>query len=88
MRGPLSNQGWFLANAYSNAIIINKAYVSIKTMEQSYIILLFKNDCLTNEMINSLTLHIEVFIYNVYRDEQVDPFVVNCSLNLVNHKGV
>ena len=57
----------------------------IKMMEQSYIILLFKNDCLTNEMINSLTLHMDVFIYNVYRDEQVDPLVVNCSLNLVNH---
>ena len=84
MRGPLSNQGWCLANSYSNVIINNKAYGSIKTMEQSYIILLLKNDCLTNEMINSLTLHKEVFIYSVYGDEQVDPLVVECSLNLVN----
>ena len=88
MRGPLSNQGWFLANAYSNAIINNKAYGSIKTMEQSYRIILFKNDCLTNEMINSLTQHMEVFIYNVYRGEQVDPLVVDCFLNFVNHKGI
>ena len=57
-------------------------------MEQSYRIILFKNDCLTNEMINSLTLHMEVFIYNVYRDEQVEPLVVDCYLNLVNRKGV
>ena len=57
-------------------------------MEQSYIILLFKNDFVTNEMINSLTLHMEVFIYNVYRDEQVNPLVVAFSLNLVNHNGV
>ena len=84
MRGPLSNQGWCLANDDSNAIINNKVYDSIKMMEQSYKILLFKNDCLTNEMINSLTLHMEVFIYNVYRDEQFDPLVVDCSLNLVN----
>ena len=53
-------------------------------MEQSYIILVLKNDCLTNEMVNSLTLYMEVFIYNVYRDEQVDPLMVDCSLNLVN----
>ena len=85
MRGPLSNQGWCLANAYSNAIINSKACGSIKMMEQSYRILLFKNNCLTNELINSLTLHMEVFIYNVYRDEQVDPLVVDFSLNIVNH---
>ena len=54
-------------------------------MEHSYRIILFKNDCLKNEMINSLTLHMEVFKYNVYRDEQVDSLVVDCSLNLVNH---
>ena len=53
-------------------------------MEQKYRVLLFKNDCLTNEMINSLALCMESFIYNVYRDEQVDPLVVDCSLNLVN----
>ena len=57
-------------------------------MEHSYKILLFKKDCLTNEMIISLTLDKEVFIYNVYRDEQVDPLVVDYSLNFDNHKGV
>ena len=60
----------------------------IKTMERSYIILLFKNDYLTNEMINPLTLHMDVFIYNVYKDEQVEPLVVDYSLNLVNHYGI
>ena len=57
-------------------------------MEQSYRIILFKNECLTNETINSLTLRMEVFIYNVYRDEQVNPLVVEFSLNLVNHYGI
>ena len=57
-------------------------------MEPIYIIILLKNDCLTNEMINSLALRMEVFIYNVYRDEQVNPLVVDYSLNLVNHNGV
>ena len=84
MRGPLNNQGCCLANAYSNAIINSKAYNSIKKMEHSYRILLFKNNYLNNEMINSLTLFMEVFVYNVYRDEQVDPLVVDFSLNLVN----
>ena len=57
-------------------------------MEQKYIVLLFKNDCLTNEMINPLALRMEDFICNVYSDEQVDPLVVDCSLNLVNHNFI
>ena len=44
-----------------------------------------KDDRMTNKMINSLALRMEAFIYKVYRDEQVDPLVVDCSLNLVNH---
>ena len=36
-------------------------------------------------MINSLALRMEAFIYNVYIDEKVNPLVVDCSLNLVNH---
>ena len=84
MRGPLSNQGWCLANAYSNTIIKIKAYNSLFKWWNKNIEFFSKNNCLTNKMINSLTLHKEVFIYSVYKDEQVNPLVVKFSLNLVN----
>ena len=51
-------------------------------------ILFYKNDYLTSKSDQILTLHKKVFIYNVYRDEKVDPLVVDCSLNLVDYKGV
>ena len=84
MRGPLSNKGWCLVNFYSNTIFNNKTYNSLFKQWNRNTMFFSKNDCLTNKMINSLTLHKEVFIYNVYRDEQVDPIVVDYYLNLVN----
>ena len=75
-------------NANSNAIINNKAYSSLFKGWSKNIKFFSKNDCLTNKMINFLTLHKDMFIYNIYKDEQVDPLVVGCSLNLVILKGM
>ena len=46
-----------------------------------------KTDCLTNENDPHPTLMQRMVFILFTRDEQVDPLVVNCSLNLVNHKG-
>ena len=88
MRGPLSNQGWCLANFYSNAIVNNKAYNSLFKRWNRNTMFFSKNDYLTSKNDQLLTLHKKVFIYNIYRDEQVDPLVVDCSLKLVDHKGI
>ena len=85
MRGPLSNQGWFLANFYSNEIVNSKSYSSLFKRWNRNTMFFCKNDCLTSKNDQLLTLHKKVFIYNVYRDERFDPLVVDCSLNLVNY---
>ena len=85
MRGPLSNQGWCLANIYSNVIVNNKVYNSLFKRWNINTMFFSKNDCLTNKNDQLLILHKKVFIYNVYRDEQVDPLVVKCSLNLADY---